>query len=29
LGSSMLAEAGVIERDFRKGDEEKLAYASL
>jgi hypothetical protein len=26
---SMLAEGSVIERDFRKRDEEKLAYASM
>ena len=26
---SMLAEGGVIERDFGKGDEERLAYSSV
>jgi hypothetical protein len=28
-GNSVLAEGGVTERDFRKRDEEKFAYASL
>jgi hypothetical protein len=25
----MLAEGGLIERDFGKGDEERLAYSSV
>jgi hypothetical protein len=28
-GDSMLAEGGVIERVFRKPDEEKFAYATV
>jgi hypothetical protein len=28
-GNSMLAEGGVLERDFRKREEENFAYASV